>query len=69
MASIAAKELKDMGYTNVAILESGTEGWKAAGKPAEDFNGQKCFVSDRHDLSNTSCSGNLTRLQGVATMG
>lgn len=29
MASIAAKELKDLGYTNVAILEGGTEGWIA----------------------------------------
>lgn len=37
MASIAAKELKDMGYTNVAILEGGTQGWKSAGKPTEPF--------------------------------
>ncbi len=39
MASIAAKELKDMGYTNVAILEGGTQGWKSAGKSTEEFNG------------------------------
>ena len=31
MASIAAKELRDMGYANVAILEGGTQGWKDAG--------------------------------------
>jgi rhodanese-related sulfurtransferase len=39
MASIAAKELKDMGYTNVAILEGGTEGWKRAGLPTDEFAG------------------------------
>ena len=39
MASIAAKELTDMGYTNVAILEGGTQGWKGAGKPTESFEG------------------------------
>lgn len=30
-ASLAAKVLKDMGFTNVSILEGGTNGWKAAG--------------------------------------
>ena len=30
-ASLAAKILKDMGFTNVSILEGGTNGWKAAG--------------------------------------
>lgn len=39
MASIAAKELKDMGYSNVAILEGGTQGWKDAGLPTEPFGG------------------------------
>jgi rhodanese-related sulfurtransferase len=38
MASIAAKELKDMGYTNVTILEGGTQGWKDAGRTTEPFN-------------------------------
>jgi rhodanese-related sulfurtransferase len=30
-ASLAAKILKDMGFTNVSILEGGTNGWKSAG--------------------------------------
>jgi rhodanese-related sulfurtransferase len=30
-ASLAAKVLKDMGFTNVSILEGGTNGWKQAG--------------------------------------
>lgn len=37
MASIAAKELSDMGYSNVSILEGGTQGWKDAGLPTEPF--------------------------------
>lgn len=37
MASIAAKELKEMGYSNVTILEGGTQGWKDAGLPTEPF--------------------------------
>jgi rhodanese-related sulfurtransferase len=32
-ASLAAKVLKDMGFTNVSILEGGTNGWKSAGLP------------------------------------
>ncbi|MFN8635035.1 MAG: rhodanese-like domain-containing protein [Chloroflexota bacterium] len=32
-ASLAAKVLRDMGFTNVSILEGGTNGWKAAGLP------------------------------------
>lgn len=39
MASIAAKELLDMGYTNVAILDGGTVSWTNAGKPTESFEG------------------------------
>lgn len=38
MASLAAKELKDLGYTNVAILEGGTQGWKDAGQATEPFS-------------------------------
>jgi rhodanese-related sulfurtransferase len=34
-ASLAAKVLKDMGFTNVSILDSGTSGWKNAGLPTE----------------------------------
>ncbi len=40
MASIAARELKDLGYTNVAILEGGTVGWKEAGRPTNDYPGE-----------------------------
>lgn len=32
-ASLAAKILKDMGFSNVSILEGGTNGWKQAGLP------------------------------------
>ena len=32
-ASLAAKTLKDMGFTNVSILEGGTGAWKTAGLP------------------------------------
>lgn len=39
MASIAATELKDLGYTNVSILEGGTKGWKSAGKATDPFSG------------------------------
>jgi rhodanese-related sulfurtransferase len=39
MAAIAAKELKDFGYTNVSILEGGTDGWTNAGRPTEPFEG------------------------------
>jgi rhodanese-related sulfurtransferase len=38
MASIAAQELKDMGFTDVAILEGGTQGWIQAGQPTEPFS-------------------------------
>ncbi len=34
-AALAAKTLKDMGFTNVAIVEGGTRGWKEAGLPTE----------------------------------
>ena len=37
MASVAARELTDMGYSNVSILEGGTQGWKDAGLPTEPF--------------------------------
>jgi rhodanese-related sulfurtransferase len=39
LASIAAKELQDMDYTNVAILEGGTVGWKNAGLETNPFPG------------------------------
>ena len=34
-SALAAAALLDMGYTNVAHLESGFGGWKDAGKPVE----------------------------------
>jgi len=37
IASIGAKTLKEMGFTNVSILEGGTHGWKDAGLPTEPF--------------------------------
>ena len=39
-ASLAAKLLKDMGFTNVSILEGGTNGWKQAGLPTEQPGGK-----------------------------
>lgn len=36
-SALAAKALKEMGYTNVAHLEAGFNGWKAAGEPVDDF--------------------------------
>jgi rhodanese-related sulfurtransferase len=33
MAALGAELLTDMGYTNVVILEGGTQGWKEAGLP------------------------------------
>ena len=33
LGAIAAKTLKDMGFTNVAYMEGGIEAWKAAGLP------------------------------------
>ncbi|MDP9373589.1 MAG: rhodanese-like domain-containing protein [Chloroflexota bacterium] len=34
-ASLGAKTLKDMGFTNVSYVEGGTRGWKEAGLPTE----------------------------------
>ncbi|MGQ0624217.1 MAG: rhodanese-like domain-containing protein [Sporichthyaceae bacterium] len=34
-SALAALALQEMGYTNVAHLESGFQGWKDAGKPVE----------------------------------
>jgi rhodanese-related sulfurtransferase len=36
VASIAAKTLKDYGYTNVKVLEGGNVAWGEAGLPLED---------------------------------
>ena len=35
-SALSAKTMKDMGYTNVAHLESGFGGWAAAGLPIEE---------------------------------
>jgi rhodanese-related sulfurtransferase len=37
MASIGAKTLKDMGFTDVYILDGGTKAWKDAGLPINEF--------------------------------
>ena len=34
-AALAAKTLKDMGFTNVSYLEGGIQSWKQAGLPTE----------------------------------
>ena len=34
-AALAAKTLKDMGFTNVSMVEGGTTAWKDAGLPIE----------------------------------
>lgn len=34
-AALAAKTLKDMGFTDVTILDGGTRGWKDAGLPTQ----------------------------------
>ena len=36
VASIAAKTLKEYGYTNVKIMEGGNAAWKEAGLPLEE---------------------------------
>src|SRR5687768_11288527 len=38
-AALAAKTLKEMGFTNVAIMDGGTRGWAAAGLPVEGKQG------------------------------
>ena len=35
MSALAAKTLKEMGFTNVAYLAGGTQAWKDAGLPTE----------------------------------
>jgi rhodanese-related sulfurtransferase len=35
MSAIAAKTLKDMGFTDVSYLEGGTQAWKDAGLPTQ----------------------------------
>jgi rhodanese-related sulfurtransferase len=35
LGALAGKLLKDMGFTNVSILEGGTQAWKDAGYPTE----------------------------------
>ncbi|HEV2149805.1 MAG TPA: rhodanese-like domain-containing protein [Longimicrobiaceae bacterium] len=36
MAAISAKTLKEMGFTDVAYVEGGTQAWKDAGLPTEE---------------------------------
>ena len=35
LGALAGKLLKDMGFTNVSILEGGTQAWKGAGFPTQ----------------------------------
>jgi rhodanese-related sulfurtransferase len=35
LSTIAAKNLQDMGFTNVSYLEGGIQGWQQAGLPTE----------------------------------
>ena len=35
MSALAAKTLKEMGFTNVTYLEGGTAAWRAAGLPTQ----------------------------------
>lgn len=37
-SALAAQALKDMGFTNVAHLESGFNGWQAGGEEVEDVS-------------------------------
>jgi rhodanese-related sulfurtransferase len=37
MGALAGKLLKDMGFTDVSILDGGVEAWKDAGLPTEQF--------------------------------
>ena len=39
LSAIAAKNLQDMGFTNVSYLEGGIQGWKQAGLPTEAHGG------------------------------
>jgi rhodanese-related sulfurtransferase len=39
LSAIAAKNLKEMGFTNVSYLEGGIQGWKQAGLPTEPHGG------------------------------
>ena len=35
MSAMGARTLKEMGFTNVAYVEGGTQGWKGAGLPTQ----------------------------------
>lgn len=37
LSAIAAKNLQDMGFTNVSYLEGGIQGWKQSGLPTESL--------------------------------
>ncbi len=39
MASLGAKQLRDMGYNNVTYMQGGTVAWKEADLPVADFSG------------------------------
>ena len=37
IASLGARTLKDMGFSNVYILDGGTKAWKEAGLPVQEY--------------------------------
>jgi rhodanese-related sulfurtransferase len=39
LGAISAKNLRDMGFTNVTYLEGGIAAWKEAGLPTEPYSG------------------------------
>jgi len=43
-SALAAKAMKDMGYTDVAHLEPGFGGWEAAGMEVEDIKDESKWV-------------------------
>jgi rhodanese-related sulfurtransferase len=43
-SALAAKTMKDMGYTDVAHLEPGFDGWAAAGREVEDIRAESKWV-------------------------
>ncbi|MDH3301423.1 MAG: rhodanese-like domain-containing protein [Acidimicrobiia bacterium] len=43
-SALAAKTMKDMGYSNVGHLEPGFDGWEAAGMDVEDVKAESKWV-------------------------
>ena len=43
-SALAVKALRDMGFTDVAHLEAGFDGWRKAGEPVEDVRATSRWV-------------------------